>query len=67
MKVKRVNNVASPRAAEAKERQIIVRDSQLLARAIAKLVVNKRTSQGLASLPMSQAMLCLRYSGSLLT
>jgi hypothetical protein len=70
MKGKRVNNVASLRAVGAKERQITVRDSQLLARAIVKLAVNQPTSQGLPflpCLPLSQAMLCLLYSESSLT
>jgi len=57
MKGKRVNNVASLRAVGAKERQITVRDSQLLARAIVKLAVNQPTSQGLPCLPLSQAVL----------
>jgi len=70
MKGKRVNNVASLRAVGAKERQITVRDSPLLARAIVKLAVNQPTSQGLLFLPflpLSQAMLCLLYSESSLT
>jgi hypothetical protein len=41
MKAERMNNAASLRAAEAKERQITVKDSQLLARAIVKRVVNQ--------------------------
>jgi hypothetical protein len=72
MKGKRVNNVASLRAVGAKERQITVRVSQLLARAIVKLADNQQTNQGLSflpflPLPLSQAMLCLLYSESSLT
>jgi len=64
MKAKRMNNAASLRAAEAKERQITVRGNQLLARPIVKRVANQRTSQGLPLLLLSQAMHCLLYSGS---
>jgi len=42
---KRVNNVASPRAVEDKERLTTVRASQLLAKAIVKPMANRRTSQ----------------------
>jgi hypothetical protein len=67
MKAKRVNNVAKFRTVEAKVRQITVRDSRLLARATAKPTINRRTSQGLSFLSLSQAMLCHLYSGSSLT
>jgi hypothetical protein len=42
---KRVNNVASPRAVEDKERLTTARASQLLAKPIVKPMVNRRTSQ----------------------
>lgn len=60
---KRVNNVASLRP-EGKEKQTIVRASQLLAKAIVKAMVNQRTSQWLPLLPLSRAMRCPRYSAS---
>jgi hypothetical protein len=61
---KRVNNVASIRAVEVKERQTTVRGSQLLAKAIVNPMVNQRTSQRLPLPPLSRAMLCPRYSVS---
>src|SRR6267154_2672911 len=61
---KKVNNVASLRAVEDKERQTTVRASQLLSKAIVRPMVNQRTSQWLPLLPPTQAMLCPRYSVS---
>jgi hypothetical protein len=61
---KKVNNVASLRAVEDKERQTSVRDRRLLAKPIVMPMANQRTSQALPLLPLSQAMHCPRYSVS---